>query len=106
MNDSDISVTNAEIQIDAAINLLNTYGAGLDNLTGAAGAKTGSYTSSQAGAIMTMAQKVYATRYKNADESNVQVSTVGVTFPSNQQILSFARMLAFRLIGRDFEKTG
>jgi hypothetical protein len=93
LNDSEISVTNMEICVDGAINLLNTYGAGLSNLTGAAGSKTGTYTSAQGGAIMTMTQQIYSKHFKHATQTNVNVGSVGLSYVSDTQLLTFASKL-------------
>lgn len=102
-NNASITVTNAEIIIDASIDLLNTYDADLTNLTGAAGSKTGTYTSKQAGAIMSMAREVYRTRYMNADGKGIQVDGVSINY-TDQKILEFAQNLAQQLIGKSFER--
>jgi hypothetical protein len=103
--DTDITATNAEIVLDGGINLLNTFGAGITNLTGVAGTKTGSYTSAQAGAIMAIAQQIYQKHFKNASGANVQVASLGLTYSSDTQLLSFARTLAFELKGaRQFRR--
>jgi len=104
MNDSDITATLAEINMDQAINLLNVFGAGISNLSGTAGSKSGSYTSAEVGAIMVMAREVYAKLYKNADGSNVQVSGIGVTYSNDGQLLNFAKQLANQLKGRSFSR--
>lgn len=104
-SDAAISATNAEIVIDAGINLLNVYGAALDNLAGGAGTKSGTYTSAQAGAIMTMAQQIYSKHFKNASQANPQLGGLGLTYSSDTQLLRFARELAFQLKTRSFVTT-
>jgi hypothetical protein len=94
--DSDITVTNAEIVVDAAIDLLNVFGADLDNLTGAAGSKTGSYTSAEAGAVMTLAREVYRTRFSNAQGINPTVSSVSASY-SESDLLVYAEKLGLQL---------
>ena len=97
-NDSSISNEDAETNLDAAINLLNTFGAEIDNLTGGAGAKTGTYTSAQAGAIMTLTQKIYAKHYKNADQtSSANLGPAGMSFGSDTELLTYAEKLATAL---------
>ena len=98
--DSSISVTNAEICLDGGIDLLNTFGAGLDNLTGAAGSKTGTYTSKQAGAIMVMAQQIYSKHYKNASgTSNATLGPAGIGYTSDNMLLTMAETLAEKIKG-------
>ena len=104
-NDAAITAANAEYVLDGAINLLNTYDAALDSLTGAAGSKTGTYTSKQTGAIMTMAQQIYSKHFKNADGSNSgNIGGIGISYSTDMQLLRFAKQLAWRLIGADFNK--
>ena len=89
-----ITATNAEIIIDQSINLLNVYGAEIDNLTGTAGTKTGDYTSAQAGAIMTIAQKVYAKHYVNASQTaNSTLGPAGIGFGADTELLTYAEKL-------------
>lgn len=96
--DSDITAEKAEINLDGAINLLNTFGAGLSNLTGDAGVKTGSYTSKQAGAIMTMAQQIYSRHYINPENAaSSQLGPAGQSFSTDTQLLIYAEKLAERL---------
>lgn len=98
-NDSSITATKAEIIIDQSIDLLNTYGVGLSNLTGSAGSKTGSYTSAQAGAIMTMTRETYATLYKNApDKTSGTLGPAGASYSTNNRLLDFAKELAGQLL--------
>ena len=100
MHDTTILDTTAEAIIDQAINLLNTYGAGISNLV----AGTGSYTSAQAGAIGSIAQQIYQQFYKNASGANVNAFGIGLSY-SNTMLLSFARQLARQLSGMDFRRT-
>jgi len=93
-NDAAISATNSEIVLDGAINLLNTFGADIDNLTGVAGSKTGTYTSAQTGAIMTMAQKIYSKHWKNAANSSTNLGSMGVTYGADTELLTYAGKLA------------
>ena len=98
LNDSNITPTKAEIIIDQSINMLNTYGVGLSNLTGVAGTKTGSYPSAQAGAIMTMTRETYAVLYKHApDNSSGNLGAAGASYGSNNRLLDFAKELAGQL---------
>jgi hypothetical protein len=96
--DLDITVTQAEVVIDGAINLLNTFGAELDNLGGSAGSKTEDYTSAQAGAITTMSQKVYAKHHINPDQtSSSNLGPVGQSFGTDTELLTYAKELATAL---------
>ncbi len=103
-NDDNITATNAEVVLDGAINTLNVFGAGISNLSGTAGSKSGSYTSAQVGAIMAVAQQIYSKHFKNADNSNAQISGLGLTYSSDNQLLNFARQLANQLKGHGFTR--
>ena len=103
-NDSDISATNAEIIIDAAINMLNAFGMELSNLSGTAGSKTGTYSSADAGRIMAVAQQVYSKHFKNADNASVNVSSMGLNYSGDNQLLNFAQKLALYARGRSFKR--
>ena len=103
-NDS-ITAELADYVLDGAINLLNTFGAGLTSLTGAAGTKTGTYTSAETGAIMAVAMQIYRENYKHIDPASVQLGGIGQTYSTTNQLLSFARQLAAQLSGRSFERT-
>jgi 1-aminocyclopropane-1-carboxylate deaminase/D-cysteine desulfhydrase-like pyridoxal-dependent ACC family enzyme len=88
------SDADCEAVLDGAINLLNTFGADLTNLT----AGSGTYTSKQAGAIMSMAQQIYARQYVNpAETSSVNLGPAGIGYGSSTQLLAFAEKLAERL---------
>ena len=94
-HDTDIAIADAEIVIDGAINILNTFGADIDNLTGTTPNMTGTYTSAQAGAIITLSQKVYAKHYTNPSQtSSVQLGPAGSGFGSDSELLTYAEKLA------------
>ena len=98
-NDSSITVTKAEVVLDGGINLLNTYlNTALSNLTGAAGSKTGTFTSAETGAILAMALQIYQKNYKNpSGASNVNISSLGISYSTDMQMLEFAEKLAAQL---------
>lgn len=96
-NDLAISVTNAEVVLDSAINLLNGFDAELDNLGGDAGSKSGTYTSKQTGAIMAVALQIYRENFKHAEGDSGQIGALGQTFSISNQLLSFARQMANQL---------
>jgi len=100
MNDTTIPDATAVIVLDHSINLLNTYGAGLTGLV----AGTGTYTSAQSGAIMTLSKTVYSQIYKNASGANATLGGVSVSYASDSQLLSFAKRLANELFGSSFER--
>ena len=104
-NDSTTSTTIWETLIDGGINLLNTFGANINNLSGTIGSKSVTLTSAQAGAVMTMTQQIYSKHYKNATGSNAVASTIGLTYNNDGQLLSFARQLAWQLSARSFTRT-
>ena len=105
-DDTDMSVTQAEIIADTSIDLLNTYGSELDALTGAAGSKTGTYTSAQVGAIKTLSREVYATQFKNpSDSSSGSLGSLSSGYSTNNRLLDFAEKLAEKLtFGMDFDR--
>ena len=99
-NDDSIEAEDAEIVIDDAIDLLNSFGADLDNLTGTAGSKTGSYTSGQAGAIKVISKEIYARHYKNASgESGVSLGPASVSYMSDTGLLKMVETLSQKIKG-------
>ena len=99
-DDDIISTENAEGCLDGAIDLLNTFGAELDNLTGDTGSKTGTYTSKQAGAIMVMAQQIYSKHFKNAaGTSSATLGPAGIGYTSDTMLLTMAEKLAEKIKG-------
>jgi hypothetical protein len=68
----DISIIQIENIIDTAIDTLDVYNAGVANLTGAAGSKTGSYTQKQWGCIINVARAVYYSFFKDLDQAQLQ----------------------------------
>ena len=98
-NDSTTTATIWETLIDGGINLLNTYGANITNLSGTAGSKSVSLTSAEAGAVMAMTQQIYSKHYKNATGSNTAAGPLNITYSNDGQLLSFAKQLAFQLKG-------
>ena len=104
LQDGDASATEAEYSLETAIDLLNTYGAGLDSLTGDAGSKTGSYTSAEAGAIWTMAREVYKVHWKNADGASSAVGAVNMSAVNDTYLLRMARQLARQLATKNFQR--
>ena len=106
-----LTATKAEVIEDQAINLLNVYGATLDNLTGTAGTKTGTYTSKQAGAIMNVAVCVYSFSFKgggsNSSSQSIGSLSISESSSSNssQTINDVAKQQARFLMGATFERT-
>ena len=110
--DAGLPDTTSEAIVDTAIDMLNTFGANLSNLTGVAGAKTGTYTSAEGGAIMPLAVQVYITMYKSAGASStaigigaLQTSSSSSTGGQQSALLDYAKMLAGRLAARQFRRT-
>ena len=111
VNDDEITDESAEVLIDHAINLLVSYDAALSNLVGLPGAKSGTYTQKEAGAILELAVAIYSQTYVQAGASS---STVGIGGLSSSQssssggkvsmITELARVLAAQLKGRRFER--
>lgn len=101
MNDASIVDATAEALVDQAINLLNTYGAGINNLV----VGTGTYTSAQAGAIGVMAREIYKV-WKNAGgTASAGIGGLNLSYTSDQQLLNLARQLAVRMRTKTFERT-
>ena len=97
-NDSDIPTAKAETILVQAIDLLNTFGAGISAMTGAVGSKTLAATSAESGTIMTMAREVYSVMYKNADDSSSgSIGSLSSSYSSNNRLLDFAEKLAAKL---------
>ena len=97
-NDSDIPTAKAETILTQAIDLLNTFGAGISAMTGAVGSKTLAATSAESGTIMTMAREVYSVMYKNADDSSSgSIGSLSASYSSNNRLLDFAEKLAAKL---------
>jgi hypothetical protein len=69
-----LTAATCEVIIDHAVNLLNAYGADLPNMTGAAGSKTLSCESREAGAIMEVACSVYNSKYLTSGGSSSSLS--------------------------------
>ena len=98
LHEGSISANDADYVLDGAINLLNAFGAGLDSLTGAIGVHTGLYTSAQVGAILAMAQQIYAKHYKNASgTAGIGLGGANLSYSNDLQLLAFAEKLAERL---------
>ena len=70
VNDTSIAPATAEEIIDQAINILNTYGCSLSNMTGVAGAKTLTVTSAEAGAVIAVAVEIYSQYYVSSGASS------------------------------------
>lgn len=104
-NDSTTTATVWETIIDTAINILNTYGAGISNLSGTTGSKSLTATSAQAGAIWAVTQQVYSKHYKNASGSNANGGPLSLTYSNDNQLLNFAKQLAGQLKPRSFLRT-
>jgi hypothetical protein len=102
---STVTATQAEIVLDGAINMLNVYGAGIANLTGAAGTKTGTYTSAEVGKIMLVAQQIYQKHFKSADGANASMGNYGLTYSGDYQLLNFAKAVARQPGSRSFLRT-
>jgi hypothetical protein len=97
-NDTSLSNVNAEIILNAAIKLLNTFHAEIPVLTGTAGSKTLNATYAEAGAIETMAREIYAKPYKNASgNQSVGVGGISMSFLGDNQLLEVAKRLASEL---------
>lgn len=78
-----VSSTICEEIMDHAINLLNSYGADLPNMTGVAGAKTWNGESREAGAIMEVACSIYSSKYLTSGGSSSSVSVSSISMSSS-----------------------
>jgi hypothetical protein len=98
-----LTASKADYNLDGAINMLNTYlpaSAQIPSLTGAIGAHTGLYTSPQVGAIMAMAQKIYAKHFVNpSGKGSGGIGNLNLSYMVDPELLSFAEKLAERLKG-------
>lgn len=106
LSDTDITNTNAEYVLQTAIDRLNTYGAGISDLSGVAGTKSIVATSAQAGAILEVARLIYW-GYYNGQET-ISVGNLGVS-PTNMltdpNTETKIKQLASQLQGRSFLRT-
>lgn len=73
------SSEHVEYVLDLAIDALNIFGATLSNMSGAAGSKTVSLTSSQRGGVFMVAREVYEKFYKDSGSSSVAGMSVTVS---------------------------
>jgi ABC-type glycerol-3-phosphate transport system substrate-binding protein len=108
IHDSDIDDDEAEDIFDYAIDFLNIYGAGITKMSGTAGSKTVTLTSSQEAAISFIGRAIYASYYKNASNENSGVQSLTLNtatdLMSNQTILSMAKNIASQLRTRSFDR--
>ena len=100
INDTSISDTNAEIQLDQAISSLNIFLGDntISNLGGAAGSKTLSVSSKQKGAVQLVAQAIYNNVYKGIE--NVGVGGLTVTtfnFVNTSNFINYVAAIAEKL---------
>ena len=79
VQDTTIADANAEEIIDQAINILNTYGADITNMTGTAGSKTWNGESKEKGAILSLAMEIYQ-YYKTSGSSSESSSISGLSY--------------------------
>lgn len=94
-----LPAADAEAIINQAINLLNTYGADLPNMSGSVGSKMVSLQSSEEGAVLTVACDIYFSYYKDVD-GNLSVEDYSVSTQNimgNPQIIEKVKDLASRL---------
>jgi hypothetical protein len=104
-NVPDMDDEDAEAVLMSAIRLLNTFSAGVTQLSGAAGSRTGSYSSSQMGAVMAMSQQIFSKHYKNPSSvTNKNTGQLSLGYSNDTQLLSFAKTLAAQLVGRSFKR--
>ena len=102
------NATVAEAIIMQAQNLLVTYGAEITLIAGVAGARTGSYTQAEAGAILQLACAVYSQSYLTSGGSSKNISLQGVSLGQSSNASSgagslndLAEKLAKQLIASD-----
>ena len=98
MNDADADEEKMESVIDAAINMLNLYGAELPNMTGTAGTKTVSLESKQAGAVQLVAEVIYNDFYKGIEATSVGGIAISKTvLLANPTVMACVKEAARRL---------
>lgn len=68
-----------EYVIDLAIDALNIFGAALSNMSGTAGSKTVSLTSSQRGGVFMVAREVFEKFYKESGTASIAGMSVSVS---------------------------
>jgi hypothetical protein len=106
-SDTELSDADAEDIFDYAMDFLNIYGAGITKMSGSAGSKTVTLTSSQEAAVSFLGRAIFASYYKNASNSNANVAPLSVSYTdlmSNQTFLSTAKNLAGQLRTRSFDR--
>jgi len=112
VNDTGLAAATAEQIIDQAINKLVTNRATVANLTGAAGAKTGTYSQATAGAILELAVAIYAQTYKSSGAQTksygmgpLQISQSTSSGGGAAALQQLAKELANELIDRSIART-
>lgn len=79
-NDSSIADATMENLVDAVVDELNLQGCTLSNMAGTAGSKTITLTSAEKGAVRRIFRVIYASWHKNADNTNVGVSSLTMNY--------------------------
>ena len=112
VGDDTIEAATAEQIIDQAINKLVLNHASVDNLTGDAESKTGTYTQAQAGAILELAVAIYTQTYKAGGAQSQSYTLGGVstsqsasTSSGASSLQQLAKDLANELISRTIVRT-
>jgi hypothetical protein len=100
LNDSSISATNMENIVNIAINVLNMFGAAtITNMnSGAAGSKTVTLTSKQAGAVFLTVRQIYDSFWKPRGTTVTQGQSVTLAdVLANPTIVATIEKIASRL---------
>jgi hypothetical protein len=95
----DDSATNIEYVLDLSIDVLNIYGASLDNMAGGAGTKTVTLTSQQRGGVFVMAREIYKKFPKDAGTTAAH-SALSVTesdILKDKELMELAETIGNRL---------
>lgn len=101
------TATQLEYVMDLTIDILNAYGCGLSNMTGVGGAKTVTLTSKQRGAVFLVARNIYASYFKNADNTNANAGNINIQttdLMSNATIVALIQSVARQLVGSSFKR--
>lgn len=111
--DATFTATKWEACIDQAIDKINSYArtALISNMTGAAGSKTVTVTSMQAGFIRDLAAAVYASQQNaGADSQSISLGAMSQSSSSSAsagvtQVDEMAKAAAYNLTTRSFRRT-
>lgn len=103
LTDNDLTDTNAEYVLDAAIDLLNIFDCQLSNMAGGP-PKTVTLTSKQRGGVFAVARAIYQDYYKG-DSASFGSITINVTqLMLNSTFMTFVETIAQRLQADSYDR--